>query len=206
MGLIMGYKIKDIKEYEFKTGKNILKMFEQMRFSDALDLISLGNGGCGIEKAADILDNYLKEHTYIEAIIEIRNALIGDSGETDGHDKMDITKFNSLTDLYIHFNMQLMSIGLDYNAFWSMTTKEMYKVFDSIKIKMQNDINRDLQNYHTLAAMVGTAVWGKLDKKAPQVNLTDNKYSGDVEGMDPDDAIMVAKLKSIFNRYEGGKH
>jgi hypothetical protein len=85
-----------------------------------------------------------------------------------------------------------------------MNTKEMYKVFNSIAIKMQNETNRELNNYHTLAAMIGGAVWGKLQKEPPRVQMVKDKNT-DVEDMDVDDAILVAKLKSLAGRNKKGE-
>ena len=130
---------------------------------------------------------------------EIKEALIGvgDNNEADDEDKIDITEFSSLTDLYTHFNMQLMSVGLSYSEFWAMNTKEMYRVFNSIMIKMQNDTNRELSNYHTLAAMVGGAVWGKLQKEPPKVKIN-SETNKDV---DASSAMISAKLMSIVNSH-----
>ena len=85
---------------------------------------------------------------------------IGDNNDNDvdDNDKIDITSYNSLTDLYTQFGMELMSVGLSYSEFWDMNTKEMYRVFNSICIKIQNETNRELSNYHTIAEMVGGAV------------------------------------------------
>ena len=94
--------------------------------------------------------------------------------------------------------MQLMSVGLGYSEFWAMNTKEMYRVFNSICIKIQNETNRELSNYHTLAAMVGGAVWGKLQKDAPKVNIAHVNNNKDV---DDDVAIINAKLKSLVNTH-----
>ena len=67
---------------------------------------------------------------------------------------------------------------------------------------MQNETNRELNNYHTLAAMIGGAVWGKLQKEPPRVDYS-NQNRGDVEDMDVDDAILVAKLKSLAGKNGG---
>ena len=88
----------------------------------------------------------------------------------------DITEYDSLTDVYIHFNMQLMSVGLSYSDFWNMNTTEMYKVFNSIVIKMQNEENRQLSNYHTLAAMVGGYRDWETDRKSTRLN---SSHSGE---------------------------
>ena len=90
-----------------------------------------------------------------------------------------------------------MSVGLSYQEFWSMNTKEMYKVFNSIAVKIQNETNRELSNYHTLAAMVGGAVWGKLQKDPPRISIANKEADGDVEGLSTEEAVMLAKLKSF---------
>jgi hypothetical protein len=207
--LIRSFNLLDIKNYEYTTGNNILSYFNDIKFDNILDLISLGNNNCGKEAASIILDNYLKSgKSYVDAILEIKEALIGkganDEDDVDEEDKVDISKYESLTDLYIYFSMQLLSVGLSYQEFWSMNTKEMYKVFNSIAIKMQNETNRELNNYHTLAAMIGGAVWGKLQKEPPRVQMVKDRDT-EVEDMDVDDAILVAKLKSLAGRNKKGE-
>lgn len=199
--LIRCFNLSDIKKYEYTTGNSILSYFNDLKFDNILDLVSLGNNNCGKEAASEILDNYLKSgKSYMDAVLEIKEALIGkganNEDDVDEADKVDISKYESLTDLYIYFSMQLLSVGLSYQEFWSMNTKEMYKVFNSIVIKMQNETNRELNNYHTLAAMIGGAVWGKLQKEPPRVQMVKDENT-DVEDMDVEDAIMIAKLKSL---------
>lgn len=207
--LVRNFNLLDIKNYEYTTGNNILSYFNDIKFDNMLDLISLGNNNCGDEAASEILDNYLKSgKSYVDAVLELKEALIGkgsnDENDVDEEDKIDISKYESLTDLYIYFSMQLLSVGLSYQEFWSMNTKEMYKVFNSIAIKMQNETNRELNNYHTLAAMIGGAVWGKLQKEPPRVQMIKDRNT-DVEDMDVDDAILVAKLKSLAGRNKKGE-
>ena len=202
--LVKSFNLMDIKKYELETGDNILEYFSDFSINKLLNLISLGNNNCNLEVSAEILDRYFKENkTILDAILEIKRNLIGigdnEDVEIDESETIDISKYNSLTDLYISFSMQLMSVGLGYNEFWSMNTKEMYKVFNSIQIKMQNETNRELSNYHTLAAMVGSAVWGKLQKEAPRVNLVKDKV--EVEDMDLEDALLVANLTRFANKH-----
>lgn len=202
MNIVKNYNLIDIKRYEDETGNNILSFFSDIKFNSLIDLVKLGNGNCSEQRASQILDEYLSsDKTLLDAILEIKEVLLGigdnDSDETDDSEKMDITKYNSLTDLYIEFSMQLMSVGLAYNEFWSMNTKEMYKVFNSICIKLQNETNRELSNYHTLAAMVGGAVWGKLSKEPPRVDMTNKNNEVDTTELDTEDMMMVAKLKSL---------
>lgn len=205
--LVRSFNLIDIKRYEQETGNNILLFFNNFSIAGLLDLISLGNGHCSGDRAADILDNYLSSDnkTMLDAILEIKDVLIGvgDNKEVEEEDeesnnKIDISKYESLTDLYINFSMQLMSVGLSYQDFWSMNTKELFKVFNSIYIKMQNDTNRELSNYHTLAAMVGGAVWGKLSKEPPKVDMTSRQEYKDKD-LDDEDMMMIARLKSIAN-------
>lgn len=198
--LVKNFYLKDIKKYEDETGNNILSFFNDIKFSNMIDLIRLGNNNCSEEQASEILEDYLAQdnNTIISVMLEIKENLIGigdnNDNDVDDEDKIDITNYSSLTELYNTFNMQLMSVGLSYSEFWAMNTKEMYRVFNSICIKIQNETNRELSNYHTLAAMVGGAVWGKLQKDAPKVNMTPVNTNKDV---DDDVAILNAKLKSF---------
>ena len=200
--LIKNFYLKDNKKYEDETGNNILSFFNDIKFSNMIDLIRLGNNNCSEEQASKILEEYLAQdnHTILSVMLEIKENLIGigdnNDNDVDDEDKIDITNYNSLTELYNNFNMQLMSVGLSYSEFWAMNTKEMYRVFNSICIKIQNETNRELSNYHTLAAMVGGAVWGKLQKDAPKVNMVPVNRDKDV---DDDVAIINAKLKSLVN-------
>ena len=202
--LVKNFYLKDIKKYEDETGNNILSFFNDIKFSNMIDLIRLGNNNCSKEQASKILDEYLAQdnHTILSVMLEIKENLIGigdnNDNDVDDEDKIDITNYNSLTELYNNFNMQLMSVGLSYSEFWAMNTKEMYRVFNSICIKIQNETNRELSNYHTLAAMIGGAVWGKLQKDAPKVNMTTINRDKDV---DDDVAIINAKLKSLVNTH-----
>lgn len=200
--LVRNFNLKDIKEYEDSTGANILNFFNDISFSNLIELVKLGNGKCDDELAYEILDNYLKEdgNTLLSGLLEIKEKLLGygDNNEIDenNEDTVDISKYNSLTELYMHFNMQLMSVGLSYSEFWSMNTKEMYNVFNSICVKMQNETNRELSNYHTLAAMIGGAVWGKLQKEPPKVNLTQHQ--------EEDNSLLIAnELSKIINNKKG---
>lgn len=195
--LVRSYNLIDIKNYENNTGNNILSFFDEIKISNILDLIVLGNGNCSTDRAGELLDEYLHNGgTLLDAILEIKKQLIGIGDNDEEHEDsevLDITEYESLTDLYIHFSMQLMSVGLSYTEFWSMNTKEMYKVFNSIVIKLQNDTNRELSNYHTLAAMVGGAVWGKLQKEPPKVDIVNKKNNSDEENI----TMLAAQLKAF---------
>ena len=203
MNLVRKFYLKDIKEYEDKTGNSILKFFNDIKISNLIELIKLGNNNCEDDVAYRIFDDYLSidGNTILTAILDIKEKLLGISQTSDvelvdNNDTIDITKFETLTDLYTHFSMQLMSVGLSYSEFWAMNTSEMYSVFNSIYIKMQNETNRELSNYHTLAAMIGCAVWGKLQKEPPKVNLTQNQE-------EDNSLLIVNELSKIINNKKG---
>lgn len=202
--LVRNYNSIDIKNYESKNNINILSFFNNPTINNILEMIKLGNGNCDDEIAANILDTYLEEHTFIDAVIEIKENLLGkgENNEQDSYDNnlINITQYSSLTDLYIRYSMELMSVGLSYSEFWSMNTKEMFKVFNSIIIKIQNETNRELSNYHTLAHMVGSAVWGKLQKKPPQVEIKQENNEM-IDGLDSEDLANIAKIKAIAKKF-----
>ena len=201
--LVKNFYLKDIKEYEDNTGKNILSFFDTISFNNIIELIRLGNNNCTETEASVILDYYLDNtnNGIVEALLEIKKCLLGigdnNDEDIDEEDKIDISEYKSLTDLYTQFNMQLMSVGLGYSEFWAMNTKEMYKVFNSICIKIQNETNRELSNYHTLAAMVGGAVWGKLQKEAPKVKLNQNTH----KDIDDEVTMLAAKLNAMATNH-----
>lgn len=202
MMLVRGYRVKDIKEFEEENSVNILSYFNNISISNIIDLITLGNGRkCTREEAAEKLDEYLQDHSLEEAILEIKEALIGKGANTeedvDNPNLMNIEKYNSLTELYEEYCMQLMSLGFGYSDFWDLSIKSMYRVFNSIVIKRENDTNKDLSIAHTQAALIGQAVWGKLQKKAPQVDLRQEQMIND---MDADQALLVAKLATLMNK------
>lgn len=206
--LIRNFYLKDIKEYEDATGNSILSFFDKVTFSNIIELIMLGNK-CSETQACNILDDYMaekEENTMVSAMLEIKEKLLGigdnDDNTIDEKDKIDISKYNTLTDVYSEFGMELMSVGLSYSEFWSMSTKEMYRVFNSICIKMQNDTNRELNNFYILAAMVGASVWGKLQKEPPKVDIAKKKVD---ENSDVDPEVLMANayaksLVSIHNK------
>ena len=109
--LVRNFNLKDIKEYEDNTGANILNFFNDISFTNLIELVKLGNGKCDDEVACKIVDDYLSipDNTLLSGILEIKEKLLGygNNNEIDenSEDTVDITKYNSLTELYMHFNM-----------------------------------------------------------------------------------------------------
>ena len=119
----------------------------------------------------------------MDLYLELRNVLLGytvnkcDIDEEEKEDNTgtfeDVKQYRFLSDFYMHLCMQLMSLGMSYSEFWSLTTYDMYKAFEAIQQKMVYDYNRHMQGYHMLAGLIGGGVWGKLPKEAPQINMED---------------------------------
>jgi len=173
MRLAKQYKLTDIKEYEIENNVNIIKFFDECwNDINLIELIKIGNKNCSDEQASVILDMYLKEgNTVIDAYMEIKNCLLGDKKDDESVEYLDVTKYSSITDLYNEMCMQIMALGVGYSEFWGMNTKDIYRVFDSIVIKINADTNRKLQIAHMQAAMIGAAAWGQLSKEPPHVEL-----------------------------------
>ena len=47
--LVRNFNLKDIKEYEDSTGANILSFFDNISFTNLIELVKLGNGKCDDE-------------------------------------------------------------------------------------------------------------------------------------------------------------
>lgn len=201
--LIHSFKLVDIKNYEANTNTSLFDYFSNLSISVTLDLICLSLN-LQLEEACELLDNYLKDHPYLEVVQEIRQAILGDKGgqgeeKEDEKDKgatIDTSEFRTVTDLYIYYCMQLMSIGMSFGDFWSMNTTELFKVFNAILLKVENETNRQLNSYHALAALVGSAVWGKLPKEVPKVEISEY---GKKQREDEEIDILVEKLKAFVN-------
>lgn len=200
--LVKNYKLDDIRKYEEETGNNILSYFNEIKFTGLIDLVRLGNNNCSEEEASDIIDAYFSRgFTYVDAMIEIKEKLLGKgankSGDEEDSSLMDITGYGSLTQLYETYAWQLMSVGFpSYSEFWDLSTYSLYRVFSSIMIKRENDINQSLSLAHSEAGMIGAAVWGKLKGKPPQVKMA-KPVGEQYDNMDEEQAIMVAKLAGL---------
>lgn len=173
--LVKQFFIKDLKNYEVNTGNSVIKLFNEFDIHNLLVLISLGNGGCGEEAASTILDNYLmqsEDNSLITALQDIRKCLLGENSTDidDTQEGIDISKYKNITELYNYLCFQLMSVGISWSEFWDMSTTDVYSAFNSINVKTRNEINKELAMYHSLASMVGAAVWGKLGSKVPRID------------------------------------
>ena len=114
----------------------------------------------------------------LEVHSEIKECLFGRSME-DGEKGIDVSSKNNLTEVFMDIGMNLMTVGVNYSEFWAMNTVEMHQVFNSLVVKIKTDTDRRLSEYHSLASMVGAAVWGKLPKDAPVMELKDKALEGE---------------------------
>ena len=173
--------LKDIRDYEDKTGKNILSLFENYSISNLLEIMQAMKPELTEDDCIAIIDNHFSNGGSIDEIfLELRNVLVGyeiiGDGTKDSDEKQpveNIENYKTLTDFYIHLSMQLMALGISYSEFWSLTTKEMYQVFNAIQQKSILEFNKQMQGYHILAGLIGGGVWGKLPKEAPHIDINE---------------------------------
>lgn len=191
--------LKDIREYEESTGKNILRLFDKISISNIVKLIKIFNGEISDEECCTLIDDYIKNEnkSIIDIYEEMRNALLGydyngehNTDNNDNNSYEDINSYKFLTDFYMKLCMQLMSLGVTYKEFWAFTTKEMYQVFYGIQQKIILDYNKEMQIAYNQAALIGGAVWGKLPSKPPQIG---NTHSDD-ESYYEDETIIQTEM------------
>lgn len=167
--------LRDIRDFEESTNMNILDLFNCLSFNNLATLIRIFNKGVSEDDAYRMIDNYLEyeKKSPIDAFNEIKEALFGYKIDIEVEDDKcceDVTKYNFLSDFYMHLCMQLMSLGISYSEFWSLTTKEMYQVFNAIQRKIINDFNREMQMAYISAGLTGGAIWGKLPNEVPKID------------------------------------
>lgn len=135
--------------------------------SNLCDLIMLGNRGIDLEQAVVILEEALSKMTLKEVYLEISRELIG----TDRKSKNTDEELKSLSEVYKKQCMSLMRSGVSWSEYWSMTTREAFEVSDTIVDKTIEDINEEYLKMYNQSALIGSAVWGSLPKKAPKVEI-----------------------------------
>lgn len=175
--------LKDIRDYEDRTGKNILSLFENYGVTNLIEIMQAMKPDLDEESCIAIIDNHFNEGGSIEELfIELRNVLVGYEINGDGLDSKDkntsvenIEDYKTLTDFYTHLSMQLMALGVSYSEFWSFTTKEMYQVFNAIQQKSVIEFNQKMVEYDILARMTAGANWGKPVDEVPHIDLDNLK-------------------------------
>lgn len=175
--------LKDIREYEENTNTNILRLFDKVSVLNIVKLLQVFYRELSEDDALVMLDEYcdIENKSIVDVIVELRDALLGykyiENNDVYNEDLAgtveDVNTYSTLTDFYMHLGMQLMSLGVTYNEFWSLTTKEMYQLFNSIQQKIIIDFNKDMQINHINAGMIGAAVHGLLPKDAPQIDINE---------------------------------
>lgn len=194
--------LKDIKEYEQRTRKNILRLFDNLSVSNMVEIISIFFKGMTEEEACLLIDDYMMQNNkgIWDVFNELRDALLGYSYLEDKKDREDkeaeenksnllyegsaedIKTYNFLSDYYMHLCMQMMSLGVTYTEFWSFTTKEMYIVFKGLEQKTKLEFNKQMQIAYLSAGLNAGAMLGKLPDEAPQMELgrSDGKKEEDI--------------------------
>ena len=200
--------LKDIKDFEELHDINVLRLFERFSMNNLILLFSLFYKGMSDDDICKMIDSLFEQGYNVEKLfLYLRNILLGykvkdreddEDEQIEKEDKTgtyeDIRQYDKLSDFYMHLCMQLMSLGMSYSEFWSLTTADMYKAFEAIQQKMVYDYNRQMQGYHILAGLIGGGVWGKLPKEAPQINMEDLH--------DPDELIETPLGKMTRQDYK----
>lgn len=199
--------LKDIREYEERTGKNILRLFDKISISNMVTIIGIFNGNLSEDEIYIEIDKYLENNSIIDLYDELRNELLGykyqKSSNTDNNDNStdnseDITSYKFLTDFYMKLCMQLMALGITYSEFWTFSTGEMYQVFYGIQQKMVLDYNTSMQIAYNQAALIGSAVWGKLPSSAPRI---ESNRQDDFDDDEMIDTPMGQMTRGDYNLY-----
>ena len=184
--------LKDIKEYEEKHRVNILTLFNNISVKNMKELLSIIYRTDDEDLLYNVMDEYIDEgHGVFDLMTEIKNIILGyDENKVKSLNEEqqkeikdtyeDVTSYEYLSDFYMHLCMQLMSLGMSYSEFWSLTTKEMYQAFEAIQQKIVMDYNRHMQEYHTLAGLISSGVWGKLPEDAPHIDIDDTKDPNEI--------------------------
>lgn len=196
------YNLNDIKMYELTNNVSLLDMLNDLTISNLVELIKLGNNKCSDEAAYEIIDSATSCGLgLVDIHEEIRNCLFGRAME-ENETGIEVSKYKCATDIFMEIGMNLTSVGMSFSEFWSMNTIEMHKMFKSIITRIKNDTDRELAIGHTMAAMIGQAVWGKLDKEPPKMNI--EQYDEDDEDSDMDFETMknLHALNNVASSYK----
>lgn len=206
--------LKDIREYEENTQENILRLFNKISISNMVKILMIFDKNLSEDDCYREIDEYLsnEENDIVGLYNELRDSLLGykylDEHNTDNNDNdssEDINSYKFLSDFYMKLCMQLMSLGVTYQEFWSFTTKEMYQVFYGIQQKMILDYNAKMQVAYNEAALIGGAVWGKLPAEAPHIDLNKNKLN-DYDDDEEIDTPLGRMTRGNYNLYLALEH
>lgn len=196
------FNLNDIKMYEINNNVSLLDMLNELTINNLVEFIKLGNNKCSDEDAYRLLDVATESgQGLVDIHAEIRDCLFGRAMEED-ETGVDISKFKSATDIFMDIGMNLTSVGMSFNEFWSMTTIEMHKMFKSIITRIKNDTDRELAIGHTMAAMIGQAVWGKLDKEPPKMNISQYDEEDEDSDMDYETLKNLHALNNVASSYK----
>ena len=202
MKAITRFNLKDIRDFEETTGESIIKIYKNFSLENMMTLVKLGNSNCDDTRAGDIIGEYTRLGYSLDDLYdEIKTGLFGpDDDHLDSENYLDLDNFRNFTDLLDTYCMQLWSLGVPYETFWSFNTNNLYKVFNSIQIKRQNEINQQLALSHLAAIQNAQAFAGKLPRKPMQVNFEDQLNT--VDARRRNDIKLVTKFNSLFRALE----
>lgn len=177
--------LKDIRTWEEKHNRNVLTLFDENSIDNLVLILSIFYSDMPEEELYKMLDTLFESgYSIIKLFLELRDILLGYKVDSDDNRASednneqsiagtfdDVKQYKYLSDYYMHLCMQLMSLGMSYSEFWSLTTKEMYQSFEAIQQKMVFDFNRQMQIAYNTACLNGAAFAGCLPKQAPQIDI-----------------------------------
>jgi hypothetical protein len=194
--LISRFKLKDIKDYEAINRCSLLDMLSDFSIVTILEFVKLGNPSVNSdEEAGDILDEYLRTHSLLDAYEEIRKYLTGaEYVQSENSESTETKNYKSLTDLYSKIGVDLRTYDdLSYTEFWNMNVDDLYLEFNLMNDKHSKTKQEKINDMHLQALWNAAAMVGKLDSKPPQ--LINNTEYEDAEASELDDNA----LKSMMN-------
>lgn len=167
--IISGYRLIDIKDYEFKSKKSVIDMLGSLKLKDLIELVQLGNNGMSFDMAKDVVMDYLRDNELTSLIDEIRDKLFPVSRSQEQTSK-DIKPYKNLTALYRELGQSIRENGVSYSDFWSMTTEDIFEELDLLEEHMINKKQDEVNLAHLTGAFVGMALAGKLEAEPPKVS------------------------------------
>ena len=194
------FYLKTLVDFEDSTGMSLLTLLSSASMVSCCTFLQLGNPELSEEESCDLYIYYIKNNpdARIEMMKEAREKILGvkqeDKEKYNSSDRVELNSMSTLSDLLRKYCSQLMSLGLSYSEFWSMTTDDLYNCFNIFQTRRRNDINQSLWDSYQLALMIAGSVWGKPPKKVPQLKDESKFENEDFES-------MVARIEASVDNY-----
>lgn len=176
--------LQSIRKYEDRTQNNVINFLDNFSINNIIQLLCIIYDTENEDEICKIIDSYISEDKDLFSLYEeVKDIILGyKSSEVENNTSTeneepsvieDVSNYKFLSDFYMHLCMQLMSLGMSYSEFWSLTTKEMYQAYSAIREKELYDMNKSLYLIWLQSGYTGAAFAGKLPKQAPQIDINE---------------------------------